>query len=196
MYQKRRMALLILMLICLPINTSFSATTLGNHNSVLTDRTDAFHYTHLNPYYQSFTTSYDNIVGAGFFLADWNNDIFNDTLTISIYDSIGSAPIASGSVTASENSWAEVYFTQTALTIGNEYYLLAQSTLGLLTNFNTGLYTEGQVYDMSGYVYAESMGWDMTFRTYYDDGQVPVPSAFLLLASGLLGIVGVKKNKR
>ena len=169
---------------------SNSTTMLGEENDVV-NSTWTFHDISSGLYYQSFISAYNNIVGASFFLSDREGDT-NGEVTISLYDTIGNTAIASGTVTASENTWAEVSFSLTALTVGTEYYLLVQSDSSFYSNYSNGdAYANGTIYNSSGGVWesGESPRLDMTFRTYYDDGydggQVPEPATAIPYWYGL-----------
>ncbi len=158
-----------------------------------------------NIYYQSFTSTFDNIVGAEMYMEEYrSNPIPNGSLTISLYDEIGQDAIATGSVLHNSIGWAAVDFGKTVqLDIGSVYYLAATSKLGFYTSIiRTSSYSGG-----SAFKNATIQTEDMAFRTKYDDNYVPPPvvapapapvpepATIFLFGLGLLGLAGVSRRK-
>ena len=115
---------------------------------------------------QSFVPTANTICGAGIFLS--NNAAGVGDVTISLWDNLpnaGGTMLATGTVTASDNSYADVSWSSVSITPGVTYYLVFTSTnTGQCVAGDTGNpYANGQVFANAGY--GSFPTFDYTFRT-------------------------------
>ena len=88
----------------------------------------------------------------------------------------------------------------TMLSLGS-YSFLANTpyTIKIWSSSPNGVTTYRNNYDDGRYIFQGTpteYGYDLQFRTYYDDAAVvPIPGAVWLLGSGILGLVGLRKRK-
>ena len=74
------------------------------------------------------------------------------------------------------------------------YYLVFTSTavVGGIAGDTSNPYSRGQVYANAGY--QGFPNFDYAFRTYAEDGGVPEPSTFALLATGFAVLAALKRR--
>ncbi len=147
---------------------------------------------------QSFRQAADNISGAGILLQSGIG--ISDTITISLYNALpnsGGVLLTSGSAFGTAGNWVDVFWTPFSVTPGTTMYLVfTEATYPYLMGVAGDLYNpypHGQTYANTGY---ESFpDFDYAFRTYAESNNtVPEPGTMLLFASGLLGLVGIKRR--
>jgi hypothetical protein len=141
---------------------------------------------------QTFVAGYNNSVGAGIFLSPGFGSA-SGTVTLSILNGLpgaGGQVIATGAATGTGNSWVDVSWAQTALVIGQTYYLSASSAASLVVGYASGdKYVKGAAYFGSS-SYAP-YGYDLTFRTYANAAAAAVPEpatwGMMILGFGMIG---------
>lgn len=153
---------------------------------------------------QSFTAGSDNIAGAGIYLDSWNGGPYEGTMTLEIWDgliNVGGTMLASGTTVTNPSQahqWVDVFWNAVTLDIGNTYYLRVTGDNPSGHGYSNGnLYSGGSVFNDNGY--AHSLSYDLTFRTYTDDGgvgEVPEPTILALFSTGLLGLAGMARRKK
>jgi len=93
---------------------------------------------------------------------------------------------------------------QLAFVVSSLYdYSNALSIIGTSNNTSTGPYTKGSFLSyapnyISGWYLDDAIGsghFDLAFSTYVDTTPTPIPPAFLLMGSGLIGLLGFKRSK-
>jgi len=144
---------------------------------------------------QSFVQGQSNISGAGVYLIEASPG----AITLSIYSSYSTAPsglIASGSANVSSAGWIDVFWTPENIASAATYFLVLDSgTQSMQAAFSSGSYPDGNaIYRGSATAFP---GYDLTFRTYYENGaQIPLPASLPLLAAGigLMGYFGRRKK--
>jgi len=115
---------------------------------------------------QSFIPLSGTICGAGIFLTA--NSAGSGTITIQLYNNLpnaGGVLMASGSVVASDNSWADVSWPSVTVTPGNTYYLVftGTNTSQCIAGSTSNPYSGGMTYANSGY--GPFPSFDYTFHT-------------------------------
>jgi hypothetical protein len=151
---------------------------------------------------QSFRQANSNISGAGFFVDPSYPDGSSGMVTLSIYSNYNAGSptgliAAATAANISRNSgWVDVFFAPAALTAGDQYFLIIQSTNAIVARYGAPAYADGHaVYFGSESAYAL---FDLTFRTYSDNNfsQVPEPGSFALLGLGIVGLGFARRKKR
>lgn len=146
---------------------------------------------------QSFKAGYNNSVGAGVFLASGYGS--TGRVTVSILTAVpGSSAqiVATGTANGTAGSWVDVSWAQTALVVGQTYWLSATSNSSLVVGFNQGnSYANGDAF-YGTFSYAQ-YGYDLTFRTYANNAvaAVPEPATWGLMIAGF-GMVGFGLRRR
>ena len=149
---------------------------------------------------QSFQQSAANIDGAGIFMQAGQGSTAQ--LTIGLWNLLpnqtGAFQITSGTVTANQNSWADVFWGAVAITPNSTYYLVFttnDNSMGIAGDTNNG-YAFGEVYANAGY--GAFTQFDYTFRTYQDPNfnVAPEPASMTLLGTGLLAVGGIVTRRR
>ncbi|HEX9173072.1 MAG TPA: PEP-CTERM sorting domain-containing protein, partial [Telluria sp.] len=161
-------------------------------------------FCYLNDSYQcgqSFRQDHANISGAGFYVDPSYGDGSSGTVTLSIFSAYNSGSptglIASGSAAnVNRNSgWMDVFFNPAAVTVGNQYYLIIQSSNSIVASYGNASYADGNAV----YIGTETgfRAYDLTFRTYYENNltQVPEPGSVALLGLGIAGLAFARRKK-
>jgi hypothetical protein len=140
---------------------------------------------------QSFQQDHSNISGAGIFIDPNFQGGGNGTLTLSIFNTYNPVPsglIASGTASNvdSNSGWVDVFWTPVVVSTAIQYYLVVESTNLILASYSQSSYLDGNAL-FSGSDYS---GYDLTFRTFADNGavQVPEPGSLGLFAIGIAGL--------
>ena len=150
-------------------------------------------------YNQSFTAGANNVAGAGIYFDSGSPS--GGTMTLEIWDGLsglGGTLLATGTTntdTSQLGNWVDVFWTPVSLTIGNPYYLHVTGDTQTYYAYGAGdPYAGGSIFRGSdGFQFPTDN--DLTFRTYYDTTYVPVPAAFWLFGSALLGLVGLGRRR-
>lgn len=116
---------------------------------------------------QSFVATTNTTCGAGIQLTA--NGAGSGNVTIALYDNLpnaGGNMLASGTVAATDGTWADVNWASTAITTGNTYYLVFTSTnTSMCVGGDTGNpYSGGMVFANTGY--GAFSTYDYTFRVF------------------------------
>ena len=109
-------------------------------------------------------------------------------------DNIYGTIVGTGSIDSATTGWNMIELDSYAwLTVGDRY------VLEFISSSPNGVTTYRNNYDDGRYIFQGTpteYGYDLQFRTYYDDAAVvPIPGAVWLLGSGILGLVGLRKRK-
>jgi hypothetical protein len=147
---------------------------------------------------QSFQQANANISGAGIFLKEGIGT--SGTVSISLWtqlpDETGAQQLATGSSFGVSGSWFDIFWSPIGVTPNTTYFLVFESAsdLGIAGDVSNG-YSRGNVFANPGY---DSFAtYDYTFRTYTTlaDATVPEPASVVLLATGLLCLLGVARRR-
>ena len=143
-------------------------------------------------YEQSFQQSYNNITGAGVFMAGYETSpIGNINLWI---EDFGGNTVASGQTSTSGFGWYDIDFGGIFdLTFNTEYYLFASTSSKIYLAWDDNVYSRGSML-----LPEISNEHDLAFRTFADDEHAPVPepATMLLFGTGLAGLVGNRIRRK
>ncbi len=101
--------------------------------------------------------------------------------------------VGTGSIESAVTGWNLIELDSYAWLTVDETYVLE-----FVSSSPNGVSAYRNNYDDGAYIVRGSVntsGYDLPFRTYYDDAAtVPVPAAVWLLGSGILGLVGIRRR--
>lgn len=145
------------------------------------------------PLGQSFIPDFSNLAAAELYISvSGGGEGPNLSLNVR-EDTIDGTIVGTGSIESTVNGWNLIELDEYAwLTVGETYVLefISSSPNGITRSRNN--YEDG-TYIFRGEL--QTGGYDLQFRTYYDDtATVPVPAAVWLLGSGLLGLIGIRRK--
>lgn len=202
----------------LAAGSSLAVTHLDQNQNMVDDGANFFTFRSTLTGAQSFQQGHGNIVGAGIFLTG-SPDV-SDIITLSIYDKLpteGGTRKAFGSGTGSGGSWLDVYWPEVAITQGATYFLVFSSNnpgndldlgVGAMDQSLNDFYPTGNAFaniafepfDFIGE--GDLIGYDIGFRTYYDDGtrnpthNTPDGGSTLAILGLSLTLLGAVRSKR
>lgn len=198
-------------------SSSLAVTHLDQNQNTVDDAVNFFTFSSAITGAQSFQQSHGNIVGAGIFLK--GRPDASDIITLSIYDKLpteGGSLIVSGSDTGHGGSWLDVYWPEVAITQGATYFLVFSSNdpknnglgVGAMEQSLNDFYPTGNAFatvDFIAFDYVgegTDIGYDIGFRTYYDDGNrnpthnTPDGGSTLAILGLSLTLLGAVRSKR
>jgi len=151
---------------------------------------------------QSFTAGHNNNVGVGIFLNNFQSSAPSGSVTLSLYASApngSTVALASGTVAGTSGSWADVSWTQIALTIGQTYFIGMNSAQQLYSSYaSPNPYAGGMIYSSSGQPFSTNI-YDLAFRTFASDGAiaaVPEPATWALAIVGFAVMGATLRTRR
>ena len=160
---------------------------------------------------QSFTPTKSNITGAGTLLTNMSDNSVTANLRIAVFgkDADGNPTLAdmvqAYTLLAHETKWVDISFSAQPISPGYINYLqfLSDDASGDVWSNDdiTGSYAGGEAFDTApeGTWEGDATFYstdDFAFRTFYEATSAPEPASILLMATGLVGIVGVARRRK
>jgi hypothetical protein len=167
---------------------------------------------------QTFRPTATTAAGAGVWIENWDGSASTSgSLAMELWnfspDLAGSAMLASGTSTymtpdgARAGTWVDVFWNNVIVIPGNQYFLGFQTDAGdfrglVSTVTHPSTYPDGEAH-FNGSVDRtdpwdnfDASDYDVNFREYSSAVvAVPEPASFLLIATGLIALLGVRSRK-